>query len=87
MSKPNDKLVTIRAFLLEQSGQYNNKQLAHKLAVTPSMISRYKSGKHIPDLDTALRIFLLFDIIVYPYSKQALEYYRDNRQRVILDKI
>jgi len=88
MPEQNNNLVTIRAFLLEQSARYNNKQLAQKLAVTPSMISRYKSGKHIPDLDTALRIFLLFDnIVVYPYSKDALEYYKDNRAMGDFNKI
>lgn len=46
--------------LREESG-YSRAQLAEKLSIGVSTLSRYESGSRVPDVDTIIEICNLFD--------------------------
>jgi len=52
---------------------YTGQEIAEYLGISSGMVSSYKNG-YYPSLSTALVIFEKDEIVIHPFSKDALEY-------------
>ena len=52
---------------------YTGQEIAEYLDISPGMVSSYKNG-YYPSLATALVIYEKDDIVIHPFSEEALKY-------------
>lgn len=65
--------MTIRALVRQKEKEgLTSLQIAKALGVTTAMISTYRQQNYMPSLKTARSIYKAFNVVIYPYSIEAV---------------
>jgi len=77
LNQKENQMVTIGNFIKERmdSGAYIRQyELAMELGINSSQLSHYNTGRSKqPTIEVAAKIYKAYDIVIWPYSKEALD--------------